>query len=1033
MLPVQVTMPPSTVFSYWRRDHRRSSASPVPSGQPASKEGPPVLRGNVADNPPQLPQIPNTPTLSTSIGESSALPDAFDPQPSDETSPDVVHQAKPNVSRLSSNAPSSSSTNLAIPPSASEKQLRPRSSPEGRHREPALTAQSNHSQLSFTTPRHDSGDGDSYKQSTPFRLSLGKGLLNTRTPSFDGNKRASTPGMTATGHFRFKPSPEGSPADKPVSQKDYKFEGVLSRRHTEREASMENGHHKSGKAMLHLLNPMSLLARRRSSQLAGSRAMDTNIAARNVVPAIPDDYDPRIRGNIVHDFSTPRPRRNVSTAPSVVQDRPSTGTQSRNERGSAAQAGSSDHSNQPLEQKRRSDHSPVFKEHFDDDERVLQVENKAYLQSPLLVNSHHRDYERSVPAFAKNLPSRLPNNTNEQTNDRADIESKGPSTQQNETRDQGQDADTVEKVPQLSSALPKRFKSNASRFSFDMNAVESSTQEKLLEEKHKEKEAQRRAKARLEGEDYSDVDDDYDDIMDDADDLEEKIPGVNVDADEDELGGLPEPKSWFAPGLSPVVASPISPVGSNFAASASNAEQRQSLGPVERSSVELSHSPSVYEDGAEVEATTPARDHGPGPTVPSQNLGTNPIDDDDDLYFDDGEFGDLGIDPDAEKFDESIFDDETSHLYDRKPSAERLSRTQTEEYPRPNALLENDESDENLTNGHVLKHVPSMVDGLQPAPSINYGHPSTGPIKSHGGVLTEHNLEALHNALAKAANETARTSTVSDGSSGQESAAQTAQTTDSHPGLVSDDSRLSQAIDALGFDEAFEDFSHDDDDNNALYDDPIIAAANAEALENDDEGFYGQEFGFYAHIHGNGSSELTNGGYFGPRGIEGVSRSYSSRGKFREPSLTPITERSEWSTRNSVISLTAHGTAHSNPSLPSPGLAQLVDMGNIDDEMSLSALMKLRRNAFGGSNGSLRSSSGSPPPHQHSSSNRGSFAGLSDMSPTGLDSKVGFGDLGVESSPIDWSSHDLDQLRSSREISTDEERPDHRATSSSSR
>lgn len=1009
------------------------------SGQPTSKEGPPVLKGNVADNPPQLPLIPNTPTLSSSIGESShAIPDAFDPQPSGETSPDL-DPGKLNAAAFGSNAPSSSSTNLAIPSSSSERQSRPHSSPEGRDRDPALTAQPNHSQLSFTTPRHDYGDGDSFKQSSPFRLSRGKGLLSTQVQSSDSHKRSSAPGMTPTGHFRFRPSPDESPADKPgVLQKDYKFDGTPSRRHTDRETSVEYGHHKSGKAMLHLLNPMSLLAKRRSSQLAGSRTADMNIAGRNLIPAIPDDYDPRIRGNIVHDFSTPRPRRNVSAAPSIVKTQPTVKAPTQNEHGHGAQVNSNDQPNQAFEHRRgRSDYSPVFKEHFEDDGRLLQVENKAYLQSPLLANSHHHGDERSVPAFAKNLPSRVPNN-NEQTNNHPDVESKAPSTQENDMEVQEQDVDVVEKVPQLSSCLPKRFKSNASRFSFDMNAVESSAQEKLLEEKHKEKEAARKAKAQLNGADFSDVDDDYDDIMDDVDDLEEKIPGVNVDAHEDEFEGLPGPediadRSWFAPGLSPVVASPTSPVGSDFPASTSNAEQLQSLGreTVRSRSADPSHSPSVYDDVLENEVNMQSQINGPGPTIESsQTLGAmdssrpNPIDDDDDLYFDDGEFGDLGVDPDGEKFDESIFDDENSHLYDRKQPAERQAPAQVEKAGF-DGLLENDDFDENPING--LKHVPSMASGIQPAPSMNYGHSSMGPIKSRGGVLTEHNLEALHNALAKAANEAARTSSASERSTGQESAAQTAQTADSHPGLVSDDSRLSQAIDTLGFEEAFEDFSLDDDDV-ALYDDPIIAAANAEALENDDEGFYGQEFGFYAQMHGNGSTELTNGGYFGPRGIEGISRSYSSRGKFCEPSLTPITERSEWSTRNSVISLTAHGATHSNPSLSSPGLAQLVDMGNIDDEMSLSALMKLRRSAFGGSNGSLRSSSGSPPPHQHASSKRGSFTELSDVSPTGLDSKLGSGDLGAESSPVDWSSHNLDQLKSSREFCTDEEQLDHRAS-----
>jgi hypothetical protein len=67
-------------------------------------------------------------------------------------------------------------------------------------------------------------------------------------------------------------------------------------------------------------------------------------------------------------------------------------------------------------------------------------------------------------------------------------------------------------------------------------------------------------------------------------------------------------------------------------------------------------------------------------------------------------------------------------------------------------------------------------------------------------------------------------------------------------------------------------------------------------------------------------------------------------------------------------------------------------MGNLDDEMTLSALMKLRRGAWGGSNGSLRSSAGSPPPHTLPSSNRASFAEASpiDARPSAEEAIAGF-------------------------------------------
>ena len=127
-----------------------------------------------------------------------------------------------------------------------------------------------------------------------------------------------------------------------------------------------------------------------------------------------------------------------------------------------------------------------------------------------------------------------------------------------------------------------------------------------------------------------------------------------------------------------------------------------------------------------------------------------------------------------------------------------------------------------------------------------------------------------------------------------------------------------------------------------MEDDPIIAEANAEALAYDDEGFYGQEFGFYAS--GNGESPSAWGGFFGPSGL---GRTVSGRNAVREPNLTPITERSEYSTRNSFISLN-HFRDGQQP-MSSPGLAQLARMSPYgfpgpeeEGDMSLDALLKLR-------------------------------------------------------------------------------------------
>ncbi|KAJ5086678.1 hypothetical protein NUU61_007985 [Penicillium alfredii] len=992
-------MPPSTVFSYWRRDHRRSAA-PAPLSAPSTSwKG---VNGSPGTSPPQLPAIPDTPTLAST----------FDDSPLHDAPPSSESPLENDVSKMNINSftvPLSSSVSLAVPSPSVEKDNRPHSSPGEHDGEPAFTSQSNNSQLSITALRSDQGDGEpDSKPSSPFRRSFGKGLRNLQTPSTENQKRSPT-----AGHFRFRTSPEDSPADKnTMPQREFvKVDATAPRRTENRDVSTEHAHHRPGKAMLHLLNPISLLARRRSSQMTGSRTDNANIGAQNLVPAIPDDYDPRIRGNIVHDFSAPRPRRNVSGPPGAPPD-----GQDSSPSQNSAQNPTSRWADQ---NKRNSDHSPVFKEHFDD-QNVLQVENKGYLQSPLLTNPPQSGSGQSVPVFARKLPSRVPEQSPEPVELEAPLGPPPaakplPSPPKTSPPTEAQDQDTIPHVPPQPSGLPKRFKSNASRFSFDMNGVESSVQEKLLEEKHKEKEAARK----LEDGYFDDFDDEFDhEIIDDLDGLEEKIPGVNVDADDDDdFTALSVPrdingeiKSWAVPGLSPVVASPITPAAPPDVSGDASVMGAGYAPPTKA----LDLPPSYHYEATQLSVHSTQKSHQSQSPVAAQMTAPEPIppipkqqpqgldDVDDDLYFDDGEFGDLTFNDQEETFDESIFDDETSHLYDRKPAGTQAASMPSHDVgdssPGKDSLLEDD-------GNQGLKHMPSVASEYRVAGSVKRGPlgeriPNMGPARAHAGVLTEQNLEVLHNALTFAANEAAnqgrfdRTFSTSDRSLGQDSATQHSQTGDSQPGLVSDDNLLSQAPEMMGVEDAFEDLIYDDNED-AYYDDPIVAAANAEALENDDDGFYGQEFGFYAQANGNGASELTNGGYFGPRGVEGVSRSFSSRGKFQEPSLTPITERSEWSNRNSVISLKAHNAAHSNPSLSSPGLAQLVDMRNLDDEMSLSALMKLRRGAWGGSNGSLRSSTGSPPPHTLSSSHRGSFTGASEASPTVSDIRPFSADEGL--------------------------------------
>ncbi|KAK0837630.1 hypothetical protein LTR03_012680 [Friedmanniomyces endolithicus] len=180
----------------------------------------------------------------------------------------------------------------------------------------------------------------------------------------------------------------------------------------------------------------------------------------------------------------------------------------------------------------------------------------------------------------------------------------------------------------------------------------------------------------------------------------------------------------------------------------------------------------------------------------------------------------------------------------------------------------------------------------------------------------------------------------------------------------------------MSFDFGFEDLltndAHISDDLDADYDDldddDIVAAANAEALASDDSGFYGQEFGFYAKARPeSGDMTAVNGGFFGEDGgDDGLTRSKS----WKEPNMTPISERTEFSTRNSFINL-GHGPAMFGP--PSAGgfgvvaptvlaatrlpRSPLAEHGS--EVASFEQLRRLRADAWEGSNGSLQSEQGS--------------------------------------------------------------------------
>lgn len=980
-------MPPSTVFSYWRRDHRRTSPAPG-SVSPGAVAAGGAYSPTTTNAPPRLPGLPGPTTLSETFIDAQDLPEY------EQRHNPVVYLGAGGDMRLSSALSSQHSyNNLRVPSTTSTDNLvRPHSSPGN-------TANNEDSLLSGESIQSPSSNAHGVQPDVQSQQRSNNGswrLGFNRNPAED--HRGAHPRKTVGKDLRINTNVDGELGFiggvtlKELRTDSYYHEQQQQVQPQPQPQQEHTSQQKHGKTKRHLLNPMTLLARRRSSQNTGSRVDEGSLGGRNLVPAIPDDYDPRIRGNIVHDFSAPRPRPQLAG-----RDGSGESTKKSSLPSSAVT--------------RHSEHSPVFKEHFEEDGKVLQKENKGFLQSSLLTDADHDVAE--LPEFARRLPSSLPEHDNQhqqpvevedesESQDTISVTPQPPASVQQTPRSSPRKS--IEVGPNQASSIPIRLKSDASRFSFDMNGVGSSVQEKLLEEKGKEKEAARKEKAQKERSSFSDYDDDdFDyDAMEDDDGFEERIPGINADAEDeydDEFQNFSgvvrtsEP-STFVPILPTIAASPVTP--SYSAAGVLAAASGFPLASVTDVPVDMTAPLDLNTSLEEDDGFDRTEDEIEGTMVNTLNLTTTlngqplPLieEDEDDMYYDDGDFGEIPDNEENDKFDESIFDEESGQLYERKF------------YPGTKIPIALQEGDEQQNTESQIRHVPSLASEFRPESwDFQNGNPPAKPTggasentKAPGGILSEHNLEAFHSALARVADEAAagslqRNTSLSENSFGQGS---NSQLTDSHPGLVSDNNRVSSQHSGID-DEILDDFNYDDDDG--FDDDLIIAEANADALENDDEGFYGQEFGFYARSNTeNCTDEPIYGGYFGPSGAGGLNRSHSGGAGFREPSLTPITERSEWSTRNSIISLTTHGpSAVQQPPPPNPGLSQLVDMEYNEEDMSLGALMKLRRGAFGGSNGSLRSTGSlSPQPGPVGHSNRGSFLSIPEDSPVDLTPDMGF-------------------------------------------
>ncbi|KAF3905372.1 hypothetical protein ABW21_db0202021 [Orbilia brochopaga] len=117
--------------------------------------------------------------------------------------------------------------------------------------------------------------------------------------------------------------------------------------------------------------------------------------------------------------------------------------------------------------------------------------------------------------------------------------------------------------------------------------------------------------------------------------------------------------------------------------------------------------------------------------------------------------------------------------------------------------------------------------------------------------------------------------------------------------------------------------------------DDMIAEANRDALASDNDGWYGQEFNFYPTSSTN--STYLAGGFFGT--------DLPKPGFIRNPSLTPISERSEGSLRNSLSIISPSSMSHAGISAGPLSAALFTELANDEqiacDEATLTQLQLL--------------------------------------------------------------------------------------------
>lgn len=760
-------------------------------------------------------------------------------------------------------------------------------------------------------------------------------------------------------------------------------------------------------------------------------------------------FDPRIKGTRIHDFSAPRQRVVPTRKPTVPGAEIWTGWESRDGSSQASAPTQANATDLPLRtqtgksggsssSKTEGPSSASTTREFPELTKEPSQRSTGQVDRMSLENKPLPEQPPPPPPSKKdNASTRSLSNRSRPLSAASSMKRTNPSTRTTRSRHISLSDGSIRE------SLPKHMKSTSSRFSFDM--IGAARAEKLLEERHRQKELERKANnpgpARRDSrfDEFDEDNFDYDAAMDD-DGLEERIPGVNADFDDDDddaffeeapfeedipmLGEVEvideeddpdndqENFAGFVFARSNPQSSLVSPATPGMVATPRDANGRPIGHAITKDGTPdilsaLSPMPTESEDSEEHLEQEDEDFDGLGihglqappksaydPTVFQERrnmvsddpLSGSTAGQDNELYFDRGLQEELQMAADEiqeSTIDESIFDiDDTDQFGRPIPGAfaQALKAVKDQEQKRRESDMAS-QSGFSASTAHTSVSVlqsstlpTEKLDGLES--SAQDSPPATSPSQSTEDKVAAYLQQALAKAAASDLNSRWDDTPEPSPAPGDPDVTITSPTTGSQPssaGLMDDPS--AHIYDDDGFGRGFDDGYDDDDDYGADF----IAEANAEALAYDSEGFYGQEFGFYSApiqqphhastpsngYNGSLGSDTFYGGYFGPSGS--LNRSASGH-VTREPNLTPITERSEYSNRNSIMSLglpsaalpTSAGLDGRNP-MQSPGLSALMGMGHDDGEFSLSGLYRLRNKAFGGSQISLSSSKeGSP-------------------------------------------------------------------------